>query len=146
MYAQRMVFIILCAYITARNRTGKGSGKRKFPRGGSIETARFQGVPPWRDDVRFLAGAHQFYLLAPWKHKKSLWDFLCFFTGCRGRESNPRRQPLPRHVPRLLRGSDYIIPALRTYLSPEGGVGRYLQDYCWDSLASLYTFPATSAV
>ncbi|MEK7479441.1 MAG: hypothetical protein AAB634_02835, partial [Patescibacteria group bacterium] len=41
-----------------RNRTGRGSGKREFPRGGSIETARFQGVPNFvRDDVRFLSRA-----------------------------------------------------------------------------------------
>jgi hypothetical protein len=28
----------------AGTRTGRGSGKRKFPRGGSIETARFQSA------------------------------------------------------------------------------------------------------
>lgn len=27
---------------------GKGSGKCEFPRGGSIETARFQGSASWR--------------------------------------------------------------------------------------------------
>ena len=44
----RIKIRFLAAFLLGRTRTGKGSGKREFFRGGSIETARFQRVPEGR--------------------------------------------------------------------------------------------------
>ncbi len=70
-----------------------------------------------------------------------------FVHLCRGRELNPRRQPLPRRCFPNYSGVRTISspPSVFMFLI-EGGVGRYLRVYCWDSLASLYTFPATFAL
>ncbi|KKR48986.1 MAG: hypothetical protein UT86_C0002G0161 [Candidatus Magasanikbacteria bacterium GW2011_GWC2_40_17] len=59
-------------------------------------------------------------------------SWVLYFIKCRGRESDSRRKDFPCFFLELLQGSDYII-------TPKG-VGRFLEDYCWDSLPSLYTF------
>ena len=55
---------------------------------------------------------------------------------CRGGESNSLRQPLPRLC--------WTISSSRS----RNAIWSWalMRDYCWDSLASLYTFPATIAL
>ena len=60
---------------------------------------------------------------------------------CRAPESNWAHKDFPCHLLEFPQGLDYFI-----ILPPAGGLGYWalMQDYCWDSLASLYTFSKTN--